>query len=300
MTEVAEFPPSAGYIKVPLDSRRDADAALCLYAPCVWRAALLQSGARWVVRTLGPRWLPLQRAQWRAPMGESGWRALLEQWRAIVGTFDSLVVCERAQSERSGFGALLLLRNAPVAFVKLERAADWPFDAAWRAHEASVSRPPSSFTVPAPLGRGNHGDWHFMILEAMPGEAHRPVKEFDMARTVRDVQSVLEHFPSSAGTPSHWLPIHGDFAPWNLRRLAGGRIVLYDWDEVSWGPPGADEIYYSAVAAALWGRPTSSGQHAEAVDFWLRRISERPTAAAGRDRNLRNKLLRSLEEMRRS
>lgn len=50
-------------------------------------------------------------------------------------------------------------------------------------------------------------------------------------------------------------PGHGDFAPWNVLRTAGG-WVLIDWEEASTAsPPFADPFHYLVSAHTLLGRP---------------------------------------------
>ena len=92
--------------------------------------------------------------------------------------------------------------------------------------------------------------------------------------------------------------MHGDFTPWNLRQLESGELVLLDWEEAGWGPPGADAVLYRAAASALSQSYTAPCSDGEAIQFWRARISKRDGDA--RDRRLDEGMLRALAEMERT
>ncbi|MGB0114689.1 MAG: phosphotransferase [Ilumatobacteraceae bacterium] len=64
----------------------------------------------------------------------------------------------------------------------------------------------------------------------------------------------LVAMPRPAGTPDDAVPVHGDLAPWNLRRTARG-LALFDWEAAGWGPPGSDLEHYRRTCNGL-RRPT--------------------------------------------
>jgi hypothetical protein len=66
--------------------------------------------------------------------------------------------------------------------------------------------------------------------------------------------------------------MHGDFAPWNLRQLHRNSLVLVDWEDAGWAPPGADEVFYHATQAALRHRVAERCATDEAVQFWRERL----------------------------
>ena len=70
--------------------------------------------------------------------------------------------------------------------------------------------------------------------------------------------------------------MHGDFAPWNLRQLRGGSLVLVDWENAGWAPPRADEVFYRATRAALGHRLVQRCDTQEAVQFWRERVPAQP------------------------
>jgi len=70
--------------------------------------------------------------------------------------------------------------------------------------------------------------------------------------------------------------MHGDLAPWNLRRLRDGRLVLFDWENVRWAPPTTDEVFYRAASGALGRGSSGQVEVREAVEFWRETLRERP------------------------
>jgi aminoglycoside phosphotransferase (APT) family kinase protein len=81
--------------------------------------------------------------------------------------------------------------------------------------------------------------------------------------------------PRTDSAPDHWQPMHGDFAPWNLRRYAAGPLALVDFEEVAYAPPHADVTYWHAARAALRNRAPEHALDDEACDFWLAAVDER-------------------------
>jgi hypothetical protein len=78
--------------------------------------------------------------------------------------------------------------------------------------------------------------------------------------------------------------MHGELAPWTVRALGGGALVILDWEKATWGPPGADEVFYRACVSALMDEPPGPIHVREAVEFWRRKMrSESPVAYRGPD-----------------
>jgi thiamine kinase-like enzyme len=109
-----------------------------------------------------------------------------------------------------------------------------------------------------------------------------------------EVEAALGRLPKPDGVVAGWRPMHGDFAPWNLRQTGGGALFLIDWEAAGWGPPGADEVFYRATAAALAERTSAVTGNPEAVRFWRERINQRPSNA--RDERLARALATVLEQ----
>lgn len=91
------------------------------------------------------------------------------------------------------------------------------------------------------------------------------------------------------------LPMHGDFAPWNVRVLPDGRIAVIDWEHAAWGPPDADLAYLDAASRAMRGKSSLQSLSPEARAFWRRRL-ELSNPSARRDQVLRDRMLAALAD----
>ena len=290
-----DFPPGWGHLKVPLSSRDAALAALTLYAPCRPRAYLIQRAAWIAIKTAGPAALPGRATRWVPAVDPDVWQELSAFIRREVGAFDVVAGYERLQRSHPGFALLLLRDGVPVSFVKLREG-----DGAAVANEyrtlAAVSRfGPRSFSVPRPLVYGELRGWHFLAIEALAPRLHRPARNPPLGLITAEVQNALKDLPRSADTPVHWLPMHGDLAPWNLR-TAGRGLVLIDWEDAGWGPPGADEVYYRCTQAALDLGDTSTSVYNEAIAYWHRKLADRRDTK--RDSRLATDVSAALRRMR--
>ena len=56
------------------------------------------------------------------------------------------------------------------------------------------------------------------------------------------IQERLASADRPPGVPDHYVPIHGDITPVNVRMDTKGQVWLVDWDKVDWGPPLGDEL----------------------------------------------------------
>jgi glycosyltransferase involved in cell wall biosynthesis/thiamine kinase-like enzyme len=143
----------------------------------------------------------------------------------------------------------------------------------------------SSYRVPACLYSFCYGSWSVRELEPLP-QFHRPA-EWDPERirqVAADVSRVLERwFERPSNIPSHWIPMHGDLVPWNLREDERGQLWLLDWEDAGWGPPLADLFRFIVAYHSLrWSNPvkiaarvksilaTESDEAVQTVaNFWL-------------------------------
>jgi Phosphotransferase enzyme family len=289
-----DFPPGWGHIKVPVTSRRAALAGLALYAPCRRSAVWAQRAARACILMFGPTVLPGRSVPW-VPMSEPGWLELAEAWRREIGAFDGLAGYTRRQSSRAGLALLLLRRGSPIAFVKLKRGEpaklsneSLALDAVWRFQ-------PRAFRIPEPLLSGSAGAWHYVMSAPLPGGLHHPSSHPPLGAILEEIDAALAGLPRPLDTPAHWRPMHGDFTPWNLRSVRGGSLVLFDWEDAGWAPPGADEVRYRATWAAITHRPADRCGAHEAVQFWRERGLGGPENA--RDERLGRALRGILERM---
>ena len=290
-----DFPPGWGHLRIPMSSRNAALAALALYAPCRPRAFALQRVAWMVTRLVGPRALPGRAMRWTPDVPADVWHTITEQLHRAVGPFDAFAGYDRLQASRSGFALLLLRAGAPIAFVKLRVGDSASMENEHHAVELVSRYGPRSFRVPRPLARGSSDGWHFLALEALAPGLHRPPRRPPIDVITGEIQAALATLERPRGTPEDWRPMHGDFAPWNLRRTGSGELVLVDWEDAAWGPAGADEVFYQAAQAALGLEAAPASPHGEAVDYWLHKIQQRTDG--GRDRRLADATVAALRRM---
>lgn len=174
-------------------------------------------------------------------------------------------------------GGLVFHGPSALAFLGAEQRADAGFQPEGR---------PFGFRVPRVLGECFVGEWRVRSFEPLPA-LHRPLALSDIpavARVSKQVATLLETeaVPHEA-VPKHWMPMHGDFVPWNVRRDRQGEIWVIDWEDVGWGPRLADLVRYASAAESLSSRPLAEsiararrllGKQedtiAEAARFWLR------------------------------
>ena len=266
-----DFPPGWGHIKVPLSSRRAALAGLALYTPCRPGGLGAQRLAMACVGILGPRALPGRSFRW-TPLSEMEWGELSDQWRRDLGAFDDVAGYTRLQASRTGLALLLLRKGSPIAFVKLRQGDSVNLSNETLALEAVWSYRPKAFQVPEPLRSGSAVGWHYLATAPLPPGPHRPPRRAPLPAILEEVAAALAGLPQRRETPDHWRPMHGDFAPWNLRQLRGGSLALVDWEAAGWAPPGADAVFYAASWAALGHQLVDRCDTAEAVQFWRERV----------------------------
>ena len=112
----------------------------------------------------------------------------------------------------------------------------------------------------------------------------------------QEIGAALSSLPRPDGVPSNWRPMHGDFAPWNLRSFGRDSLFLIDWEDVRWAPPGADEVFYRAAAATLGFMEPDGKEFLEAIDFWEKMFAG-PNSEADRDGKLVSGLSRAFASM---
>lgn len=206
-------------------------------------------------------------------MPEDQWQHLVATWRRELGQFSGFALIVRPQHSRSGFALLLLESGTPVAFVKV-RDDPGPLH---REHQALdlLSARPRGVQVPVPLASGAGGNWTWLAMSPMTDRPHHPEPNAPVEELVTELQDRLAVLPRLIDTPAHWRPMHGDLTPWNLR-CADGRRWLLDWEEVGYGPPGADALYYQLTAASVNvpALPLTTVSD-EAVAFWQLTLDRR-------------------------
>ena len=67
-----------------------------------------------------------------------------------------------------------------------------------------------------------------------------------------DILAHLERVNGPHELPAVW--VHGDFAPWNLRRMGGEKVTVIDWEDASPdGPPLYDLVHFYLIQDFLFG-----------------------------------------------
>jgi Ser/Thr protein kinase RdoA (MazF antagonist) len=112
-------------------------------------------------------------------------------------------------------------------------------------------RPLPGIATPAVLATGFlDTDITYLATDALGLGRQRPALDEPLRSFERDLAERLAALPRPAGTPDDAVPVHGDLAPWNLRRTGRG-LALFDWEEARWGAAGSDVEYYRRSCAEL-------------------------------------------------
>jgi hypothetical protein len=207
-----------------------------------------------------------------------------------LGPLSGLAMIDPRQSHRPRAAMLAMRHGVPVAFVKVNARTE-ELEREQLALE-QLATAPVSCRIPRVLDAGRCGGVAWMATSAMTSGWTTPVTELPVGwRTGQEFGPLVGLLgpPPSADV----VALHGDLTPWNLRRCAGDTWLL-DWEDACWGPPGADEAYFHATAAAVCGAPMRATTPALAT-FWQERIMQRP--ASGAELRFRELLLDVLRRM---
>jgi hypothetical protein len=284
-------------IKIPLSSHQAATAALALYSACKPHTLWMHRIAVVLANHLGARGLPGRSVAWTPPMETEIWERLCARWRGELGSFNCLAVAERSQQFRSGCALLLLEDGEPRAFIKLRHQGAAALQHEYATMQEVWRSRPRSFAIPEPLGVGGIAEWEYVAMASLPSPRHQIPWNPPLDRVTTEISEGLASLARPEGTPDHWRPMHGDFTPWNLRQMPDRSLILFDWEDSAWAPPGADDVLYRASAAALRGATVGAHAAQEAVAYWLERVSAR-TVDAKRERKLNHALRTVLSGMR--
>jgi hypothetical protein len=288
------FPPRWSHIYVPTSSRSASLAALALYGPCRAAGRLAHWAAWHAVLLGGATLIPGRSQRWVPPVGPDEWRALEGRWRTHVGPYDTIAVYEQPQATREGCALLPIRDGRAVAFIKLRTTGEDGLSREGRALTLVAGSSVDTFWTPEHIASGSSETVDWLAMSPLPRGRHRPARQPPLPDLIADVQGALAGVPRPRDVPATWRPMHGDLTPWNLRVARDGRLLLIDWEDAGWGPPGADATYFWAAAAALWGTAPPEVDR-EAAAFWRRRIAH--STRDGADSRLRQRLDRTLETM---
>lgn len=267
------YPPGAGHVVVPTCRGPLAPVVLDAYAPGRRSRVVLHRVARRVAAVAGTRWVAAH-VEWRPPTSPDAFDELLARASRVVGAPTAVAAIGRVQATRAGCSLLLCDDSHAIGLLRL-RTAPLSVDAEAMERAAGTARL-RTVVVPRRLATGDVADgdvhWHWSLFEALDLGAHTPVTTDDVGDVLEDVAAVGR--AAGVGTPGT-PAMHGDLAPWNLRRTADGRLVLLDWEAAGVGPPLADLVHWRLRTSGLTGRPLRLPPGSrDAATFWDRRLAE--------------------------
>lgn len=240
-----------------------------MHSPCRPLAVAAQRALYLAVRVAGSRVIPGERTELSDPLPEPEWQALVDQWEAVAGRVDDLVLYRRPQAGRSGFAALLLRDGRGVGFARFHpdrSRTEREFTIMTAVHRAG----PSSFGVARPIACGQLDSAGWLVNESLPNYPLGSLRDAGLRDQVADeIGDVLGGvLPRGTDVPTHWRAAHGDLAPWNLRTLLRGAVRVIDWEDACYAPPGIDRLYGALTAHTTFGSPLPDAAPGEAID-WL-------------------------------
>jgi glycosyltransferase involved in cell wall biosynthesis/thiamine kinase-like enzyme len=272
------------------DSPREMSKGVLIYAFGRRIPRVIQTGISLQMQLPGLRRLITERHAHVDPVcGSDVWHAIAEmvQRRNSALSGEWLHFSSQWDKQRSSFVGL----NAdgePEIFLTIESLEN-------RSRGPLI--PAASYRVPACRHSFFYENWSVREFEPLP-RFHRPARwEPERIRQVAaDISRALEgRFERPANTPSHWLPMHGDLVPWNLREDERGQLWLLDWEDAGWGPRLADLFRFIVAYHSLrWRNPAriaaqvksilvaeSEEALQEVAMFWLQHRNFQPIQKTG-------------------
>lgn len=242
---------SRGRVLIP--DRGRLPAGVWMHSGCR-PAAVLVNNVAGLLSQASVRLLPATRTQFVPPLSLPAWDNLIERLEEHARTSLPEMLVMRPSDKRRARLMMLAMdaHRRPVLFVKLTRNPPNLLAEQMLAAMASHNAP---FWYPRLQGRGVVEDpagtrWWYSIDEPMPPGPHWPARLSSIERheLARFIGTLLSPQPDP-----HTRSSHGDLGPWNVRRLAGKRLAVIDWESAMWAPEVADEMWHS-VTSRLIGR----------------------------------------------
>jgi hypothetical protein len=177
---------------------------------------------------------------WDPPVDSDTWDDWLVSASTTVGTeVKNVAVLPARDRHRQRFALVLLdMNDIPAGFVKWSRNPASPLGL--EAEKRLSADSPRHFMIPRLLGHEMVDDWAYTINEMLPAGPHRPA---DLTPPERRALAEEIHARLAGVAEGDDVVSHGDFAPWNVRRLATGSIAVIDWEDVRPAPAAADELW---------------------------------------------------------
>lgn len=223
--------------RLALRSQGDSAPAQAVYQPFS-RAARAGVAVGWRVGRLA------------GPTTTEPLRDLEELWRLVGLAPDGVVAMRSSAEDRLLFAAAS--RGRFEAVVKV----GGPGDEALRREAALLGEPLRDglpFRRPDVRWSGDWRDRFVLVTDPVQRASSRPWSLDEVVALVADLATA-----GPDGTPL----VHGDLAPWNMVRTAGGPVLL-DWEAARWADePLHDLAHFVVQAGALLGRYTPQEAHA--------------------------------------
>ena len=238
------FPLSSRFT-IAADAPRSARRVRMLSGTSDIRRELLDRGGSFAVATFGTK-------VWRAtdawPWPTIDPEALTELLGGHLPGLD--IVAAAAPRQRGRHRLSLLCRHDGAdVIVKIGDTGDGLENEA--ATLALLDRDPlPCIATPRLLASGSIESVAFVATDALGLSGQRPALDEPLRTFEDDVAQRLRALPRPANAEPDAVPIHGDLAPWNLRRTAHG-LALFDWESAGWGRPGSDIDHYRRTCAGL-------------------------------------------------
>jgi len=206
-----------------------------------WRRDLLDRVGAGVVSAVGTGLLRSSPEPWRWPVLDA--RSLSR----LLGLAEIMGAAAPRQVGRERLTLLARTSGGHEVVVKLGRLDDGLQQEAI-ALEQLTEYPLPAIATPRLLDRGSFdgaddGIIGYLVTEAIGLSRQRPAIDERLATFERDLAERLADVPRPVGITTDLVPVHGDLAPWNLRRTGRG-LALFDWEASGWGVPGSDLAHY--------------------------------------------------------
>ena len=224
-----------------------------------WRRHSLDLLGATAVLLTGPRpWAAATAPPWRWPALDVD-----EVERRLGAALPGIVVTAAVLPRQAERARLSLLCRQPApggdrdVVVKLA-AVDDGLERETQALSLLTARPLPGIATPRVLESGRIEGGRvdeaiaFLATDALGLDRQRPAIGELLHRFEQDLADRLAALPRPIDAPDDAVPVHGDLAPWNLRRTSRG-LALFDWEAAGWGEPGSDLAYYRRTCDELAG-----------------------------------------------
>ena len=287
-------------LQIPMSIGRGAGAAIATSMACQPLVVAAHHGV-WAAATLGGvRCVPGRTSLAVATPSSKMFDAVRSDVALVAGAFDTAAILQRRQDGR---GALLALgfrhgSTEPIAFIKAASAEvgdGLEREARCLSALAAVSGH-GLVHIPDLIGSGVSNGVRWIAVSPLPARPHRPAYRAPVDEIVSLLQHALDGALERRDAPGHWRAMHGDFAPWNLRKLFGGPLALFDFEDAGFAPPAADRTYWQATSAVLRRDHGNIELDHESCEYWTDVVTKR--LDAGVDPTADRRLLAVLEQAR--